>query len=90
MNTCDYKMLQSFKTNAIGIAQEEEMQTEEPPNLRSGVASKEEIQTKKTQDLKGGGHEEKEPQRIQEQEQVEDILAIEEEVSKIQPQEIEP
>ncbi len=66
------------------------MQIKEPLDLRNGAASKEEIQTKKTQDLKGGGQEEKEPQRIQEQEQVESILEIEEKVSKIQPQEIEP
>ncbi len=73
-----------------GITQEEEMQTKEPHDLKSGAVPNEDIQTKKPQDLKGGGQVEKEPQKIQEQEQVETILAIKEEVSKIQPQEIEP
>jgi hypothetical protein len=34
-------------------------------------------------DLRGGGQEKKEPERIQEQEQLETIPTIEEEVSKI-------
>ncbi len=58
--------------------------------LRSGATQEEEIQIEKPLDLRGGGQEKKEPERIQEQEQLETIPTIEEEVSKIQFLEIEP
>ncbi len=52
---------------------EKEVQTKEPHDLRSGATHEEEVQLEKPQDLKGRGQEEKKPQKIQEQEQVETI-----------------
>ncbi len=66
------------------------MQTKKPQDLKSGTIQEAKIQTEKPQDLRRGGQEEKEPQRIQEQGQVEIIPTIEKEVLKIQPLEIEP
>ncbi len=66
------------------------MQTKEPQDFKSGTTQAMEEQTEKPQDLKGRGQEEKEPQKIQEQGRMEIILAIEEELSKIQPLGIKP
>ncbi len=77
------------KVRPSGIAQEVEMQTEQPQDLING-ATQEEVQPKKPQDLKGGGQEEIEPQNIQEQEKVEVIPTPEKEVSQIQYLKIEP
>ncbi len=57
--------------------QEDEVQTKEPQDLRSGVAHEEEGQLKIPQDLRGRGQEEKEPKIIQEQEKMEAIPALE-------------
>ncbi len=43
------------KVGPSGIAQEEEMQIEEPKEFKSGAAQKEEIQIEKPQDLRKGG-----------------------------------
>ncbi len=78
------------EARASGIAQEEEVQMEEPLNLKGEIIQEKEVQTKKLQDLKGMGQEEKKPQITQEQKQMDIILATKEEVSKIQPLEIGP
>ncbi len=65
-----------------GIAQEEEVQFEEPQGFKSGVAQ-EEVHPKTPHDLRGGGQEKKKPKGIQEQEKVELIPTPREEISKI-------
>ncbi len=62
------------KTGPSGIAQEEEVQTEESQDLRSQTVHEEEVQPQIPHDLRRRGKEEKEPKGIQEQEKVEAIL----------------
>jgi hypothetical protein len=48
-----------------GIVQEEEVQTKESHDLKSGTTREEEVHLKIPQDLKGRGHEEKKLKGIQ-------------------------
>ncbi len=65
---------EKIETWADGIAQEEEVQTKESKDFKSG-AIQEEVQLEIPYDLKGGGQETKELEGIQEQEKVEVLPA---------------
>ncbi len=80
---------EEIEAGLSGTFQEEEVQTKESQDLKSGVAQ-EEVQLEKPQDLRGRGQKEKELEVVQEQQKVEVFLALVEEISKIQHLDIEP
>ncbi len=66
------------------------MQTEEPQDLRSGTTQEKEVYPEKPRDLRRGDQEKIGPQKIQEQENLEDIPTLKEEIFKIYHLQIEP